>query len=117
MKIQELKESVQKVITIRDQVRELKKTDRYSYTLGEYLVQFRERLNFVDHGERDRFSSPAHFANVKLSELTSKAPDELELRFSASKAKLLSIMSEYIKDMNRGFVEHELEQKSNGKSF
>lgn len=108
MNIQELKDNLQIVTSLREEVSRLQKQNRRFYTLREYTEQFRERLIFVDHGERDRFSEPSRIANLKLDELYVNR-DEFEVRFSASKAKLLSIMSKYIKDMNRGFVEHELE--------
>lgn len=111
MNIQELKENLQKVILLREEVSCLQKHHRRTYSLREYTEQFRERLIFVDHGERDRFSWPVYIASKKLDELYENR-DEFEVRFSASKAKLLSAMGQYIKDIQRGIKEHEAEQKS-----
>ena len=55
MDIQELRENVQKVISLREEVKDLKKDNRRLYSLKEYVGLFRDRLIFVDHGERDRF--------------------------------------------------------------
>ena len=116
MNIQELKENAQRVTSLHGEVRGLQKHNRGSYTLREYSEQFRHRLIFVDHGERDRFFWPKHVASTKLDELYVNR-DEFELRFSASKIKLLSIMKEYIKGLEQGFKEHDLEESSSHRDF
>ncbi len=112
MDIQELRENVQKVISLREEVKNLKKSIRRTYSLREYVDLFRDRLIFVDHGERDRFFWPMHIASTKLDELSDMRNDEFNSRFSTTKTKLLSIMNRYIKDLQRGFVEHDLEVNS-----
>ena len=113
MDIQELRENVQKVISLREEVKDLKKDNRRLYSLKEYVGLFRDRLIFVDHGERDRFFWPMHIAFTKLDELSYMTNDEFYSRFATTKTKLLSIMNRYIKDLQRGFVEYDLEVNSN----
>lgn len=112
MDIQELKENVISVISLKEEVKDLKKDNRRSYTLREYVGLFRDRLIFVDHGERDRFFWPMHIASTGLDELSNLTNDQFDTRFSTTKTKLLSIMNRYIKDLQRGIMEHDLEVNS-----
>lgn len=72
---------------------------------------------FIDHGEWDSFFCPMHVASNKLDELTYMTDDELNSRFSTTKTKLMSVMNRYIKDLQRGFVEHDSEMVSNQRNW
>lgn len=101
--IAELKENIIGIISLRDELIQLKKYDRYTYSLYEYIELFREKLIFTDHGGNDIFWDPKHVALTKLDQLSDIDEESFNSRFSANKTKLLSIMNRYIKDLQHGF--------------
>lgn len=92
------------------EVKDLKKSMGNSQSLKGYIELLYDRLIVVDHGERDRFYVPKHITSLKLNELFNMTNDQFNSRFSTTKTKVLSIMNRYIKDMQRGFEEHDLEE-------
>lgn len=112
MYVNELKENLRKVISLRDEIQDLKKGNKRTYSLREYVELFRDRLIQVDHGERDRFWWPMHVALTKIDEFTDITEEKFNSQFSANKTKLLSTMNRYIKDLQLGFQQHDLESKS-----
>ena len=113
MNISELKQNLQQIIYLRDEIVESKKETRFGYSLKEYLEQFRYKLIIVDHGERDKFWCPRHVATQKLDSLSDLSLDEFNSAYSKNKTKLLSIINRYIKEMKLGFIQHDLEINRN----
>lgn len=113
MNISELKQNLQQIIYLRDEIAESKKETRFGYSLKEYLELFRDKLIFVDHGERDKFWCPKHEATQKLDSLSDISLNEFSSAYSKNKTKLLSIINRYIKDMKLGFIQHDLEINRN----
>jgi len=112
MNINELKKNLEKVISLRDEIKDLKKGKQRTYSLREYVELFRDRLIYVDHGERDRFWWPMQVALTNIDEFTDIREEKFNSQFSANKTKLLSIINRYIKDLQHGFQQHDLESKS-----
>lgn len=113
MNISELKQNLQQIIYLRDEIVESKKETRFGYSLKEYLEQFRYKLIIVAHGERDKFWCPRHVATQKLDSLSDLSLDEFNSAYSKNKTKLLSIINRYIKEMKFGFIQHDLEINRN----
>jgi hypothetical protein len=107
MDLQELKENLKTVIDLQAEVKDLKKGNRHTYSLREYVDQFRDRLINIDHGDRDRFFWPMHIASTRLDDLSNLTDAEIDSRFSTTKTKLLSIMNRYIKDLQHEFYIHD----------
>lgn len=103
---------MKKVISLRDEIQDLKKGNQRTYSLREYVELFRDRLIHVSHGERDRFWSPMQLVLKKIDEFTYIEEEKFDSHFSANKKKLLSTMNRYIKDLHYGFQQHDLELKS-----
>ena len=112
MYVNDLKANIKQIISLRDEIKELKKNNQRTYSLLEYVELFRNKLIHADHGERDRFWWPMHVALTKLDELSDIRPEKFNSQFSANKTKILSIANHYIKDLQRGFLQHDLELKS-----
>jgi hypothetical protein len=70
MNISELKQNLQQIIHLRDEIAESKKETRIGHSLKDYLEQFRYKLIIVGHGERDEFWCPRHVATQKLDSLS-----------------------------------------------
>ncbi len=104
----DLKENLKRVISLRDEIIELKKGNSRTYSLREYVKLFRDRLIYVDHGERDKFWWPMHVALTKLDELSDIEENKFNSQFSANKRKLLSTINRYIKEMQNELQEHDL---------
>lgn len=113
MDIADLKENLRQVISLRDNLVELKKGHIRTYSLSEYLDLIQNRLIGTDHGERDKFYWPMHVANTKLDMLRGMDIDKFNSAFSTNKTKLLSIVNQYIKDLQLGFEQNDLEAKLN----
>lgn len=108
--INELKNHLRRTITLKHELSELKRTDRYK--LSDYLDRFHQSLIHTDFGERDKFCLPYHYASNDLQNLFDLRPDKLNSQFSANKTKLLSIVNRHIKGLQDGFVEYDLELRS-----
>ncbi len=108
-----IKENLEKVISLRDEIKDLKKGKQRTYSLREYVELFRDRLIYVDHGERDRFWWPMHVALTKIDEFIDiRREEKFNSQFSANKTKLLSIINRYIKNLQYEFQQHDLASKS-----
>lgn len=112
MDIHELRECVRETTILYEEVQGLRKDNKRSFTIVDYIEMFRQKLIFTDHGERDRFFMPMHIASKKLDELTDMPKERINSRFATTKTKLLSIMGRYIKDLLRGFEEYDAELNS-----
>ena len=110
MNINDLREHLNKTISLKEELKELKKTDLYK--LSDYLEMFHKSLVYTDFGERDKFWLPYYYASNSLKELHEFREEELNSKFSANKTKLLSIVNRHIKDLKHGFQQHDLELKS-----
>jgi len=113
MDITDLKENLKQVVSLRDNLIKLEKGDMRTYSLNEYLDLFQNRLNGTDHGERDKFYWPMHVANTKLDILREMDIEKFNSAFSTNKSKMLSIVNQYIKDLQLGFEQNDLEAKLN----
>lgn len=107
MDINELKLHLDKTILLKNEIKELKKTDRRS--LSDYLYQFRHSLSSTDFGDRDKFWLPYNYASEGLKYFDDINTNELDVKFTANKTKLLSIVTRHIKDLQSGFREYDLE--------
>jgi hypothetical protein len=108
MNVNDLKENLKRVISLRDEIMELKKENRRTYSLREYVELFRDRLIHIDHGEIDKFWWPMHIALTKLDELSDIEENKFNSQFSANKRKLLSTINRYTKEMQIELQEHDL---------
>lgn len=108
MEIANLKENLRQVISLRDELIELKKGNRRTYSLKEYADLFRDRLRWTDHGMSDSFSLAEHDAFTRLDILCDIEDEKFNSAFSTHKTKLLSIMNRYINDLRLGFDKHDL---------
>jgi hypothetical protein len=108
----DLKENLRQVISLRDEIVQLRKEDRRTYSLREYVDLFQDRLRWTDHGESDRFWRPMHVAITKLDEISNIDVKKFNSAFTTHKAKLLSIVNRYIKDLQLGFEQQDLELMS-----
>jgi hypothetical protein len=108
MDIKELHENTRKVISLRDEIIVLEKhrKEPTGYRLNEYVELFRDRLIWVDHGERDRFWVPMHNTLIKLDEMANIDPEKFNSNFATYKKNLLSVINRYIKEMHQGFDAH-----------
>lgn len=112
MDITDLKENLRQVISLRDEIVQLRKEDRRTYSLREYVDLFQDRLSWTDHGEMDKFWRPMHVANTKLDEMRGIDVEKFNSAFATHKTKLLSIVNRYIKDLQLGFERYDLEAMS-----
>lgn len=113
MKIEELKEHLNKIILLREEIKGFEKTTGHmKYSLSYYVNHAYEQFKFVDHGERDRFFSPQYSVMNALQMLMDVDEKIINSAFSKHKAKLLSVLNNYIKEMQLGFLQHDLELKS-----
>jgi hypothetical protein len=110
MNLNDLREHLNQTEKLKLELKELKKTDREN--LSDFLDRFHNRLVWTDFGDRDKFWLPYYYASNDLKILQDMTSEELNSRFSANKTKLLSIVNRHIKDLQRGFREHEEELKS-----
>jgi hypothetical protein len=109
MEILELKNNLRKVISLQEEIKDLTNSKKQLFSLTDFMENFRNCLIYVDHGERDRFFVPMNIALNKLNNLSDIVNNNSKLSFSQTKTKLLSIMNRYIKDLQRGFEEHDSE--------
>lgn len=111
MNINELKETLQAIISLRDEIEKLTKntTVRHTYTLKDYVDLCHNKITWVDYGDRDKFYVPYHTASMRLSELRDIDDEKFNSAFKTHKTKLLSILNRYIKDLQHGFELHDLE--------
>jgi hypothetical protein len=107
MDINLLKEHLSQTISLKLELKELKQTDRRS--LSAYLDQFRSSLSWTDFGDRDKFWLPYHYATEGLKYFDDIKTNELDMKFTVNKTKLLSIVTRHIKDLQSGFREYDLE--------
>jgi hypothetical protein len=110
MNINDLREHLNKTDKLKLELKELKKTD--SYNISDFLDRFHKSLIWTDFGDRDKFWLPYYYASNNLKVLQDMTQAELNSRFSANKTTLLSILTQHIKGLQRGFREHEEESKS-----
>jgi len=107
MDINELKLHLNKSISLKKEIIELKKTDKRS--LSDYLDQFCQSLLLTDFGDREKFRLPYRDASERLKFFYDIDSNELDKRFTVNKTMLLSITSRHIKDLQSGFREYDLE--------
>lgn len=117
MDIADLKDNLRQVVSLKDNLFKLKKGDMRTYSLSEYLDLFQNRLIRIDHGERDKFYWPMHVANTKLDILREMDNEKFNSDFSTNKSKMLSIVNQYIKDLQIGFEQNDLEAKLNNQGW
>lgn len=109
--VQALRNNLRGITAFRDELKDLAKpTSRFGYQMSDYVEQARDKLRAGYHGERDRFYVPYADALNQLDQLREK--QTLNTQFSTSKTKLVSILSRYIKGLQRGFQEHDAEAGS-----
>ena len=113
MNIDELKNNLRKVISLRDEINNFKKGSRHTaYKLSDYINLTYEQIIAVDYGDRDRFYLPYSNATFQLQNLMQTDEKVINTKFSVHKIKLLSILNRYINNLQHGFLEHDLELNS-----
>ncbi len=108
MDINELRTHLNKTISLKTEIKELKKTDRFR-SLAGYLEQFRHSIAWTNFGDRDKFWLPYYNASEGLKYFDEISDNDLDIRFTMNKTKLLSIVNRHIKDLQSGFREYDLE--------
>jgi hypothetical protein len=108
--IEAIRRNLRAAIELRDEIKDLKPIQRRR--LSDYVSQAYDRVTAVYHGERDRFYVPHAHATMKLGDLQSLDANALSTQFSTHKTKLVSSLNQYIKGLQRGLQEHDLEEKS-----
>jgi hypothetical protein len=94
-------------ITLRNEIQNLKPTQHRR--LEDYVAKAYHRVTAMYHGERDRFYEPHATATTKLGGLQSVDASTLSAQFSIHRINLVSILSQYIKGLQRGLQEHDQE--------
>lgn len=112
MEIADLNENLKQVISLRDELKELKKGNRRIYSLREYVDLFHDRLIWTDHGMSDSISLAEHDACSRLDILCDIEVEKFNSAFSVNKTKLLSIVNRYIKDLQLGLQLYDLKENS-----
>lgn len=112
MEIADLKENLRHVISLRDEIVQLRKEDRRTYSLREYVDLFQDRLSWTDYGDRDKFWVPKYNANAGLEKLRDIDSEKFNSAFATHKTKLLSIVNRYIKELQLGFEQYDLKENS-----
>lgn len=110
MDVNALRANLSRVIALRDEIEALQKpAGHFGYSLSDYVTQAYDRVINGYPGERDRFYVPHSVAVMKLQDMLDIEHDKLNSAFATNRTKLLSILNRYIKGLQRGFQEHDLE--------
>jgi hypothetical protein len=110
MNVNALKANLSRVIALRDEIEAFQKpSEPFSYSLSDYVSEAYDRVINGYPGERDRFFVPHSVAVMKLQDMLDIEHDKLNSAFATNRTKLISILNRYIKGLQRGFQEHDLE--------
>lgn len=109
-KITELKKTVLNTVELRNKLMEMTLPRKpYHHSFDYYITLAHNMIKEPDYGERDRFYLPYYSTSTDLSELMDIDEKKFVSAFKTIKAKVIAILNRYIKEMELGFVEHDLE--------